>query len=249
MRHRTGADISQAMRGFAWVCAFLIGCGFGDNGNGAVVDAGTDDVDARVPPDGAAVECTFVPQAGCAADEACDFGDPDTGPHECRPITTAGTADSTCRRVTDCAAGFTCVEEAGNRTSCDRLCEIDTDCGVGARCVNELVGTGGVTLPEKICSNSCNILAQSGCPTGFGCVGIEDGANDFTDCAVMGDVPDGALCDDSADCLGGSLCVSSGGIGRCHEFCNRGADDCTFGTCSAFAVPLQIGGVNFGFCN
>ncbi|MEO8705357.1 MAG: hypothetical protein ABI867_35265 [Kofleriaceae bacterium] len=242
------------MRAFALLAAFAMSCGFGDNGSAATdVDAGPDRdarmTDAAPDPDGPTVECTFVPQTGCASGQACDFGDPDTGPHACRPITKPGTADSNCTLVTDCAAGFTCVESADTETSCDRLCEIDTDCGVGARCVNELEGEGGVTLLEKVCSNSCSILAQTGCPSGFGCVGIEDGANDFTDCAVMRDVPDGQLCDDSGDCLGGSVCVSSGGVGRCREFCNRGAAaSCTVGTCEAFGVPLQIGGVNFGFC-
>jgi hypothetical protein len=194
--------------------------------------------------------CTAVPQAGCDPGDACDFGDPETGPFECRDVTANGTADSRCAAATDCAAGFTCVDGGNGKQMCMRFCDSDTQCGFGARCVVDLRDANNTVLPQRVCSNACDIESQTGCPTGFGCLGVEDGTQDFSDCAVMGGKLDGQTCANSLECLPGSLCVTVAGAKTCHSYCNQ-SDPVTCAaseTCSSFSVALEINFVAFGFC-
>jgi hypothetical protein len=230
---------------FALACSLAISCGFGDNG-GLALDAGSTDGDQRDGgTDGPIGACSVVPQAGCPTGQACDFGDPEDGPHECRAISEAGTVDDLCTDLTDCAAGFTCVG-SGTRRACDRFCDNDSQCGLGSRCVDELLADDGDPLLDRVCSNSCNVLAQTGCPTGFGCGAFDDGDRDFTDCEVMGTRADGQTCTTATDCRAGSLCVNElDGETRCHAWCNLAQNTCT---CTAFSVAIEINSVALGFC-
>ncbi|HEU0034242.1 MAG TPA: hypothetical protein VFQ53_26640 [Kofleriaceae bacterium] len=244
--------------GFLIAVACAAGCGFGDNGarpgEGPDASPGTDgpvNPDGKLPTDGPVeAACTIIPQSGCAAGDACDFGEPATGPFACRDVTVSGTADSRCSVETECAAGFTCIK-SGTKAWCNRFCDSDAQCGSGARCVNEIT-SGGVVLAERVCSNACNILGQTGCPTGLGCMGFEDGDRDYTDCVVNGTKLDGQACTTDTDCIAGSVCVdfgASGGGPQCREFCNKSnPSNCSSGICDSFAVELKINAVDFGFC-
>ena len=130
--------------------------------------------------------CRLVPQDGCDAGDACDLNNDNTT--SCRNVTTQGMVDSRCTGATGCAAGFSCREDEANPASkaCAKFCKINADCGTLSRCAFQAVDDAGDPLNAKVCSNQCAILAQTGCPTGYGCIGIDNAADDFTHCRVMG---------------------------------------------------------------
>jgi cysteine-rich repeat protein len=224
-------------------------------GNGAVDPGeecdGGDDCDASCMLI-ATTACTLVPQTGCDPGMACDLGD--TEPTECRDVTANGQSDSLCTSVTRCAAGFTCVSQDANTSSCMKFCNIDSQCpGVGARCLIGLTDENGDPIPDvEVCSNSCNPVAQTGCPNGLGCLPFDMTGGDFTDCLDMGTRLDGQSCSDHQDCLEGSLCVDEpGGGSTCHAMCDLDGPDFCPGSqvCTGFVDVILLGSLEVGACN
>jgi hypothetical protein len=198
----------------------------------------------------ATVACTLVPQSGCDTGEACDLGAVD--PTECRDVTANGQADSLCESFTRCAAGFTCVAQDANTDSCMKFCNTDAQCnGVGARCVIGLLDDAGDPIPDvEVCSNSCDPVDQTGCPSGLGCLPFDMAGGDYSDCLDMGTRLDGQSCSDHTDCLAGSLCVNeTGGGSTCHEMCEVGVSTCGALTCLGFVDVILLGGQEVGACD
>ena len=197
----------------------------------------------------AAPACVLVPQSGCATGGACDIADDTTGETGCRDITVMGTSDSRCADDTECSAGFTCVSDK-TLSYCMRFCAAEGDCpGTNSRCAFNLTNSSGTQLGVKVCSNSCSVLAQTGCPSGTGCIGIESSAGDFTDCRKMEGQLDGQTCTSSTECLPGSVCVSDGSGKTCREYCDTADVICSSGeVCTAFSTPLVISGITLGAC-
>ncbi len=198
--------------------------------------------------------CGLVPQTGCTgANPACDLADADLHTTACRPVTTNGSSDSLCTTPATCGIGFTCVEDggAGSESSCMRFCTTNAQCGANSKCAYTLLDGDGASLNVKVCSNSCGILGQTGCPTGWGCLGVHDAGGDFSDCAVMGTTPDGGACTTPADCMPGSTCVGTSTSAVCRSYCNvNTANSCDAGsTCIDFAPPLTINGTTYGACH
>jgi cysteine-rich repeat protein len=195
--------------------------------------------------------CTLVPNGGCGgATPACDLTAAEDGSTACRAVSVAGTSDSRCSALTSCSAGYTCVGELGVDSSCMKFCATDAGCsGTGSRCAYGLYADNGDPLNVKVCSNACDIYAQTGCPSGMGCLGFDSSAGDFTDCRIMGTKSDGQSCSSTLECRPGSLCVNDGGA-TCHSYCKMGVSgSCPSGwTCSAFANSLTIGSTTYGFC-
>lgn len=190
--------------------------------------------------------CELVPQSGCSGTDACDINDDNT--RTCRAVTTPGMADDTCTVDTACAAGFTCIDDGPN-DYCMQFCNTTADCGGNSRCAFQLTDANGDPLNAKVCSNSCGILGQTGCPTGTGCLGIENSAGDFSDCRTMGTTPDGTACTSTLDCLPGSVCANAGDGAKCREYCNVNNDNCPSPqTCVGFSNPLTINGTTYGGC-
>lgn len=200
-----------------------------------------------------AAACSIVPQSGCSgATPACDIGGIDVT--ECRAVTSQGTSNNHCSVSTACKAGYTCIsdDDPQNTPWCARFCITDADCtGTGSRCTTGLVDENNDPLNVKVCSNACNPVAQSGCPSGMGCLAQNDAAGDYTDCRYMGTTPDGGSCMKSTDCLEGSTCVTVGGVNTCHAYCVVGDDTtCTGGdVCGGFSSPLVIGTTEYGICH
>jgi hypothetical protein len=194
----------------------------------------------------------LLPQAGCdGATPACDLTATDDGSTACRPVTSQGTSNDHCSVDTACKAGYTCVHDGANLPFCSRFCAQDVDClGIGSRCVDELVDGNDHPIDVYTCSNACDPYAQSGCPSGMGCLGFDDGANDYTDCEYMGGKADGAACAHSIECSEGAQCVTiGGGAAMCEPTCIVGnSSSCDAGTCVGFTSPLVIGGVEYGAC-
>ena len=250
------------MRVIALLVVTLAACGFGDNGvsqglGSPDAAAGVDASDppppvdaAEVPPVDAppAAECSIIPQDGCDPGDACDLGDPSSGPHECRDVTKNGGVDSLCASVTECGVGLGCFGDEGDFW-CSRFCDSDAQCGANARCLVGLRDENDDPLPEKLCTNACNALAQTGCPSGLKCNIFGDGAQDFSDCGPSGTQLDGQACTSHSECLPGSICLGNADV--CAELCNLGgANTCAAGqTCRAFAATVIVQGISYGFCD
>src|SRR5687768_14135724 len=156
------------MRVIALLVVTLAACGFGDNGvsrglGGPDAAAGVDASDPPPPVDAAdpppvdappAAECSIIPQGGCDPGDACDLGDPLSGPHECRDVTVNGNADSRCNALEECGAGFGCFTQGG-LSWCNKFCETDAQCGANARCLIPLEDEADNPLPESLCTNAC----------------------------------------------------------------------------------------------
>jgi hypothetical protein len=258
-------------RWLVWLAA-IAGCSFGDNlaqrqGNAAPDAAGHEPADAAIstdgtavgevdasvpPPDASAPACVLVPQAGCSgATPACDLTTGiDPG---CRAVTKQGTSNDHCTLATDCKAGFTCIHdtEPSDAPFCSRFCLHDGDCtGTGSRCVDGLDDDNGKPIGVTVCSNACDPFGQTGCPSGMGCIGVDDAGGDFTDCIYMAGKPDGSACTTTNECLAGSVCVDDAGTATCEPYCHvNNAATCTSGTtCTGFASPLVIAGIEYGAC-
>jgi len=194
--------------------------------------------------------CALVPQAGCMAGDACDIADDTTGDTGCRDVTKTGTSDSRCAASTECDAGFTCVTD-DTVSYCMRFCAGEGDCpGTNSRCAFTLTNDQGTSLNVKVCSNSCSVLSQTGCPTGTGCIGLENSNGDFTDCRKMDGKLDGDTCVSSTECLPGSVCVSDGSAKTCREYCDVDNDLTCLSSeiCTGFSTPLVISGITLGAC-
>jgi hypothetical protein len=253
---------------FAWLL-FCCACHFGDNRaaprSGEMPDAGSPFMPADAaheqpdashmpppppPPDGGTLPpaCTLVPQSGCgSAEPACDLTAADDGTVECREVTKQGVSNDHCSALTDCKTGYTCTHDAANVGTpwCARFCETDADClGVGSRCTIELAGAQNQPLDVDVCSNSCDLVEQTRCPSGMACIGYVDGSGDYTDCDYAGTAQAGDACTTALDCSAGTTCVG----GTCAWYCETD-DDCDADqTCTPFATPLVIGNIEYGSC-
>ncbi len=199
-----------------------------------------------------ATACMLVPQAGCAAGQACDLED--DGDTSCRAVTAQGNSNSHCAVDTACRAGYTCTDDGdpANASWCARFCITDANCtGTGSRCVFALSSSGGAPLGVDVCSNACDPYAQTGCPSQMGCIARDATAGDYTDCRYLGATPDGSSCTATADCQPGSDCVSAGGVKTCESYCIVGnnATCPQFQTCHAFTHDIVIGTTHYGSCN
>ncbi len=255
------------------LCLCLVeACSFGDNlappghdapaAPDACTTCETPDAPVTVTPDAptepidapAAAVCTLVPQSGCSgATPACDLTTADDGTVACRDVTKQGVSNDHCPLDTDCKAGYTCVNDgvAADIPWCARLCVHDADCtGVGSRCVDPLDNGSGMPLDIDVCSNSCDLVAQTRCASGMGCIGEIATGGDYTDCIYMGTTAVGDACAHTDECTPGAACITSGTTSTCAEYCEVG-DDATCDedeTCVGFTTPLEIGGVTFGVC-
>jgi cysteine-rich repeat protein len=202
--------------------------------------------------------CTLVPQTNCStATPACDITG--TGDIACRAVTTPGTELDHCPHDTDCAAGYTCQQDDAFPSKdpfCLRLCLGDLDCsGVGSRCLIQLTDVHGQPLPHHACSNACDPVHQTGCPSGMGCdpeYSPDSGPN-YTECLYVAGHADGSLCTDDNQCRVGSVCVTDSGSSTayCYKSCvvTGGGGGCPSGeTCMSYATPLPIGTKEYGFC-
>jgi len=200
----------------------------------------------------AADACTLLPQGGCSGGTpACDLKPIYDGSTECRAVTSMGTSNNHCLTGTECAKGYTCVDDLDGEGVCSRFCAVDSDClGTGSRCVIELVDLFSLPINVSVCSNACDPYGQSGCPTNMGCIPVNATDGDYTDCRYQsGDIANGMECDSSLDCLEGSMCVGSSGTYACRAICIVGnTSSCTTGTCTGFSNPLTIGTVTYGAC-
>lgn len=206
--------------------------------------------------------CRLVsPQCGCPSGQGCYLDG-----SLARVCATAGAAaeGATCTGITSCAPGLLCTDISATTTPtnvCLRFCATDSDCpGAGSLCVIDLRdGSGGTVSGARLCTRSCDPVAQTGCVSGAACsIGQEpSGAMRLlTHCfAPTGSGSQGASCVDDGDCRAGFACIDPDGGGflrsECMHWCNvaTGAG-CSGGTvCYGFVTPLLIGSTEYGVCD
>ncbi|HEY5922468.1 MAG TPA: hypothetical protein VIV11_12390 [Kofleriaceae bacterium] len=251
----------------AWLAWFSLvaACDFGDNQSRlGQPDSGRPDSGATgqdgsvIHPTDAAIDsppvmaCTLVPQSGCSgATPACDVND--DGSTSCRAVTSQGTSNSHCMTETACKDGYTCTGDmATARAWCARFCTQDTDClGIGSRCLIDLENNNGDPLDVTVCTNACDPVTQSGCPTSMGCLPFHAATGDYTDCFYGGAKALGQTCAADSECATGLVCAGPATGATCKKNCIVGAaSTCPTGqTCVGYTDAINIGANTYGACN
>jgi len=219
------------------------------------IDTGTTPTDSgidtgTIPGDGGtgmcpSGACDILSNVGCGTGEGCYFASsgPDAGP---APVcATAGTAGdgAACTALQDCQEGFLCDTGAGicRHYCCDNS---DTGCPLGQRCSVTLVDAAGHPTGVGFCRlpDTCDLLAQSGCPSGQSCY---PSGGDGVSCTASSDnAVEGASCMFANVCAGGLICVNTPGV--CAKLCDRdmaGGPTCATGqTCGGVTgLPTNVG--------
>jgi hypothetical protein len=186
------------------------------------------------------------PQCGCGAGMAFSI----TGTS--RACAAAGTTaqGQTCVGPTDCKAGLLCVG-GGTAGICDKFCNTDADCA-GAICALELSdGLGGSIPNATLCTNTCDLPTNTGCPSGTECqLGQEQSGQMrfFTFCTSSGTAGAHQSCTIPEDCAPTFGCFSSM---ICLQYCFVGSAACA-GQCSplqdASMNPIILNGQTLGVC-
>lgn len=232
------------------------GSGGGGDGGGATTTStastsGTTSTTSTTPPCEDS-PCKLVsPQCGCEDGDMCAING--SGDRTChKPGLLA--LDEVCVGLYACAAGALCVNASTTKSLCAPYCDEDSQCG-GGLCVLELNDPDDPSqvLPDiKLCSNHCDPVSGSGCPSvpGIGChiYREPDGQmRPFTLCAGAGTNTQNAACVDNEDCAPGLACFSfDDGSTACLQYCN--VDNPACGLCAELNPPFIYNGVNYGAC-
>lgn len=202
--------------------------------------------------------CDLHEQCGCSGGDVCDLNYATFSGTSCRAVTTAGTENSPCSAPTACAGGYGCING-----TCKRYCTAHTDCTQPrGQCVSAVFDSGVVS-----CSPNCDPLdtAGGGCAATKKCVLAYaaspplpgDTPRYFVDCNAAGSGTQGAACasagqPDDALCAAGYFCaqITAGDTGHCRRICQVGkSTGCPSSTsCSSFAAPAVVAGVEYGLC-
>lgn len=222
----------------------------GTTDNGAASDAQQDSSPCSTEP------CDLLEQCGCESEQACDTTFQSSGLTVCRAITKQGTEVDSCGALTECAAGYLCLG-GGRWSRCKRFCGPDAGChgGGGSHCF--AVYSGGTPVANtKYCTANCDPMASSpaGCPAGWQCFALyNSGASQaYSECASPGPQGVGDSCDDAADCAKDLTCVFFNTAGQCLPECRKTApaSGCPGGkTCFSYTPKVQLGGIEYGYCN
>ncbi len=197
--------------------------------------------------------CQLVPQSGCTG-QACDLDltHLDVAGTTCRPVTTAGTELNTCTGMSDCAAGYLCLDN-----ECARYCATDANCDApGGLCVITLYANGTTPIAGvALCSPNCNPLTAAGCPSGQGC-GVYANADgrQYTACHAASTGTQGTACTNDLDCAPGFGCINFTSNGtttvECMQLCQPTVTVCPAAmSCLAFNPAVTVGPTSFGICN
>jgi cysteine-rich repeat protein len=201
--------------------------------------------------------CRLKPYCGCEAGQKCtvDFTLlPDTLEKVCGEAG-SGTSDDLCTADTECMAETICgglYSGAGvEQAMCFDICTGASDCsGAGSVCV-PLVSDEDY---PGICSHSCDLVTNRGCPSGTACKPLEIRATgqSLTDCgADVGYGGPGSSCSDDTGCEAGTFCADTDGDttgNECIQLCHYPSGSCEIGTCNAFDPPISYDGDEYGYC-
>ncbi len=150
----------------------------------------------------------------------------------------------------DCKYGLYCQPGCSSSGRCYRFCDSsDTAvCGAGSTCgVNPKAnGSGLLSSVGKLCSlvDTCDPIAQTGCPAPFACYPTT--TTNVNECDCPGTIATGAGCSFIAQCVAGDSCFGPpGSPNTCLPICIMGAPNptCASGTsCQNPAMAM------YGYC-
>lgn len=194
--------------------------------------------------------CKLVsPQCGCTAGQMCTIDG--TGTRMCA---TAGTVaiGQTCGTGNNCAPGGLCTSSASSMIfTCSKFCSIDTDCTPpSGLCVVKLSdGSGGQIPGVALCSESCDPIANTGCPVaGTSCQLLKESTGQkrlYTQCTASGSGTQGASCTNNLNCAPTYGCFNTG-TSQCVKYCKIGGAACPGSlTCNSLGT---LGATEYGVC-
>jgi len=158
------------------------------------------------------------PQCGCPSSEMCTLNG-STGDRVCAPNGTAAVGEA-CGGSTgvDCAPGSLCVTLGGGTSpisTCRAFCTDDNQCdGFGGICQLQLADAQMNPIPDKMCSENCDLASNTGCNTvpGTKCWILVDQDTTpnrfFTACGNAGTGTLGTSCTEEHECAPGYGCLS-----------------------------------------
>lgn len=172
----------------------------------------------------AAGDCDISVPTSCGTGMACILNG-STADGWTSVCITAGViaAGGTCMPGMDaqCQEGYECFSEPA---VCSKLCCGNTDCSPGEFC--SLIG--GADAGFCRLSDSCDLVAQTGCGTGLAC--YPAGGGNVT-CGAPGTTAADAACMYANECIPGYGCLGTTATdGACHEFCDPAASACPTGS-------------------
>jgi len=250
-----------------------------DDGGGGADDAAVRD-DAATADDGARDDgarddgttdtgtcpespCRILPDCGCPGGEKCSLNFTELADgnvvrecHEAGSNTSSQLceADTDCRSETVCSQLLTDYPETTTTAMCYDFCMDGGDCDPtnGSLCI-PLASAAGA---PGTCSHACNLITNSGCPSGSACkpLTLTASGDQLTDCGGdVGSGAHGAPCIDDADCRAGTVCMETDGDSvpdTCLRLCDNVDGACSggLGTCYGWTTPFVINGVEYGVC-
>lgn len=216
--------------------------GVSDAGDDAgTIDAATPIVDAAPPDHGdTGLSCDPVAETGCGAGERCSVG---TGAPACVASTGTLRLGDACTDDAQCEGRLSCQ---GGR--CVRVCLLGdtTFCGADLACsVDSVHGQVSLAAAEGVglCTQTCDLLTDSGCTNGGSCALGTAAGGDFTWCRDVHAAGAGQSCSRQFDCAAGLYCHADA---LCHHFCDpmNATTTCPTGTCTpitSFRTQPQVG--------
>jgi hypothetical protein len=135
---------------------------------------------------------------------------------------------------------------------CDLFCASDSDCTGGGICALQLSnGSGGAIADVLLCSNTCDLSTNSGCPTGTACQISQEQSGQmrfFTFCDTAGTGTAGATCNGTTTlCAPTYGCFStSSTMMSCAQYCYVNASNACSGNpsnCSALTDMTTSGSI------
>jgi hypothetical protein len=161
--------------------------------------------------------CDILPQCGCPIGAMCSIDS--AGVRVCA-LAGVDREGSPCTEL-ECAPGLLCDEGV-----CRRACHEDDDCIGSVECVHGIAGE-----EIRMCNVTCELLPNSGCPSGFRCDFYQSESRDdfFSDCYLsISEGSEGEECQyfwhlglGSSDCALGLSCYYSIDLdqGFCQPYC------------------------------
>ncbi|HEY1956801.1 MAG TPA: hypothetical protein VGH28_14375 [Polyangiaceae bacterium] len=196
---------------------------------------------AKAPPSNV---CGVYPQCGCAGQQTCEVDQTALDGSSSCIGAGSGAIGSACTQTQgQCAPGLTCIWN-----ECHAYCGTDgSQCNDPNTnyCVN-LTDNNSNPIPNLlICHNDCQLQDASSCGGGSeGCIYFDV---DKVDCYPVG--PQTTCSAANPQCAPGQVCVFDGiSSYMCSKWCRMNGSDCGALTCSAFATPPTVNGVEYGYC-
>jgi hypothetical protein len=189
--------------------------------------------------------CDVLRQCGCESGNTCDADYWEvlipTIETYCRPIGPKAVGDA-CESNRDCGFGATC--DFGGlmcRASCARPPECTAP---GGHCLDLVRPNSSASPSPSVCTENCDPLKQTGCPSERGCYLASVQRSLYTYCSTPGPGLQGSACEGQSACKAGYICLNGG----CRKLCEPGITTCATPTSCTGTVGQTLAGMTFHYC-